>query len=179
MYTFFKHNLNTLLTQQGFKDTNDFLNVTFHIKDSKFVIATTSILTAVSAFFERMLGIEIVVTLVIFILFALEMYTGIKASKIEGKIFDSNKFPRGWVKLAVYIIFIGCANMLAVHMKPKPIFGFEVNIYELFHYALINFTVVNFLISNIENFERLGWDEYIPLISVLSDFMNKFKKKKE
>jgi phage-related holin len=172
-------NINILVTQQGFKDTHEFLDKTFHIDNYKPVIVITSVLTFLSTCVEWALGMEGIVCLGILVLFGLEMWTGIKASKLEGIKFNSKKFPRGWVKLFVYFSFIGCANIFAQNIQQKYILGFEVNIYVMIHYFFINFAIVNLFISNIENCNRLGWTEYFPLISWFQSFLNNFTKKKD
>jgi|GEM_PF-1624247 len=155
----------------GFRDYNDFLDSLFH--NTKGILATSSVILATLAYyFEQFVGIESVVGVVMLGLFAVEMWSGIKASKKEGKPFESNKFQRGWVKLFVYMLMIGFAHVLANNVKIKPIFGVEFNYYEWLHYAFFNFVLINFFISNIENFIRLGWDEFMPILKKAKSWLN-------
>jgi hypothetical protein len=94
-----------------------------------------------------------------------------KASKKEGKKFDSELFGKGWFKLLVYMIMIGTSNAMADNIPIKPIFGITFNLYEWLHYGFYNYVIINLFLSNLENFKRLGWTEYVPLLNYLAKFV--------
>jgi hypothetical protein len=73
---------------------------------------------------------------------------------------------------------IGFAHVLAVKVNIKPVFGMDFNYYEWMHYTFFNYVLIQLFISNIENFNRLGWDEFIPMIGRLTKFL-KIKIKKD
>jgi hypothetical protein len=106
------------------------------------------------------------------ILFFLEMYTGIKASKNLGKGWESEKFGKGWLKLAVYWIMIGCTNILDIYAVSPKILGFDFDIYAVVYFAWLNFVILQLLGSNIENFIKLGWDKNSMLIRLLAKIYN-------
>jgi hypothetical protein len=107
----------------------------------------------------------------IILLFGLEFYTGLKASKLEGRKFDSELFGKGWFKLFVYMLMIGISHAMANNIEIKPIFGVTFNVYEWLHYAFYNYIIINLIWSNLENFKRLGWTEYSPILKRLSKYI--------
>ncbi len=139
----------------------------FHPESFSWAAPLAGVLGTVSVIFEQIFGIHIVVFLVLCILFFLELYTGIKASKREGKGFRSSKFQKGWFKLGVYAVMIGSMNICAIYIPNKPIFGININIYGYLHYVFYNYVLIALFISNVENFVRLGWkmNGFIPLIA--------------
>lgn len=169
-------NLNILSDQQGFEGIFDFLTSFIHIPQMKILLITSAVTTAGASFFEKYLGIQLIVFLGIFILFVMEMFTGILHARRQGT-FDSKRAPRGVIKMSIYFVFLGCVHIFASNMNTIqiPNSAIDLNIYKIFFYFLLNFTIINLLISNIENFEKLGWDEYVPLIKKLHSFL-KLKK---
>jgi hypothetical protein len=129
-------------------------------------------LAIIAYYFKVMFGFELPVGMVIIILFFLEMRTGIKASKKEGMRWSSELFGKGWLKLAVYWIMLGCTNILANYAKSPEILGYELNIYAFVNFAWLNFVILQLLGSNIENFIRLGWDKKSMLIRLLAKIYN-------
>ena len=155
----------------GYKDTNHFMDSAFHPNMAGLGLWLSSILATVAYYFNTLFGIELPVGIVLIVLFGLEMFTGIRASQKENKTFDSELFGKGWLKLLVYMIMIGCSNILATHVPIKTFFSWDFNIYEWLHYGFYNFVLINLIWSNLENFKRLGWTEYIPLLKMLSKYI--------
>ena len=164
--------LSNIIIASGYTDTDHFIRSTFH-PDFATQASTISVVLAGFAFYFKIIfGIELPVGVVIVVLFILEMYTGIKASKLEGVGWESDKFGKGWLKLSVYWIIIGCTNVLAIYAKSPTILGYELNIYYFVHFAWCNFVLLQLLGSNIENFIRLGWDKNSMLIRILMKIYN-------
>lgn len=157
----------------GFDSITQLLDSTFHIKTVLFTTAVSSVLGFLAYYFEIFLGFKPIIGLGMLILFLLEVYTGVKASLQDGEKFDVKKFPRGIVKFSIYLLMIGAANILAVNMSVK----LSLNYYEWIHYTLMNLVLIQLFISNIKNFERLGWNEFLPILGKLHDFL-KLKNKK-
>ena len=155
----------------GYKDSNHFIDSAFHPNMAGLGLSLSSILATVAYCFNTLFGIELPVGIVLIVLFGLEMFTGIRASQKENKTFDSELFGKGWLKLLVYMIMIGCSNILATHVPIKTFFSWDFNIYEWLHYGFYNFVLINLIWSNLENFKRLGWTEYIPLLKMLSKYI--------
>ncbi len=159
------------LDNLGFENFNVFTDSTFHPKLMSLNFSLSTILATIGYYFEQFIGFEPLVGMTMIGLFLLELFTGVKASIREGNKFESKKFGRAWLKMVVYILMIGFANVLAVHVKVKPIFGVEFNYYEWLHYAFFNFVILNLFVSNIENATRLGWDEFVPILGKISSWL--------
>lgn len=168
--------MKNLLDSMGFDSPQSFVDSTLHPTSLVKISVFSSAGAVLGSFLENYVGIAPTTLLVIGVLFVMELITGVKASKKEGKEFQSRKFQKGFIKLFLYFIMIGSAHMLSQGMTPKPLFGFEFDIYAWLHYFFLNFTILQFFISNIENFRRLGWSEFIPALDKIGDFMNIKKK---
>ena len=155
----------------GYKSTDHFLNSSFHPNLLGFGATLSTILASIAYYFNAVFGIELPVGIVLVILFSLEMFTGIKASRKENKSFDSELFGKGWLKLLVYMIMIGCSIILSIYIPVKSFFTWNFNIYSWLHYGFYNFIIINLIWSNLENFKRLGWMEYIPILKQLSKYI--------
>lgn len=163
----------------GHDSMGSFIDSLIHPGQLKYTAATGSALGTLEYFFEHYIGMAPAVGFVILMLFGIEMFTGIKASKLEGKGFSSKKFTSGFVKMAIYFITIGLVHLLDQNIEPKKIMGAEINIYEWLHYFFLNFVILQLLISNLENFNRLGWGNWFPAINKITKFLGIKDKNKE
>ena len=168
-----------LVMSAGYRDVDHFINSTFHPNLAGFGAGLSTILASLAYYFNVVFGIELPVGIVLIILFGLEMFTGIRASRKEKMQFDSELFGKGWLKLLVYMIMIGCSNALALHIPVKTFFGWNFNIYSWLHYSFYNFVIINLIWSNLENFKRLGWTEYLPILKQLSKYVKDEPKKEK
>lgn len=160
-----------LVIAAGYKDSEHFLNSAFHPQMAGTCAGISAFFAGLAYYFNAVFGIVLPVGIGIIVLFGLEFYTGLKASKKEGKKFDSELFGKGWFKLFVYMLMIGISNAMATQIPIKPIFGFTFNIYEWLHYGFYNYIIINLFWSNLENFKRLGWTEHISLLKQLSKYI--------
>ena len=160
-----------LITSAGYKSPQHFLNSAFHPDLTNVGIAISAFFATIAYWFNEVFGIVLPVGIGIVLLFILEFYTGLKASKKEGKKFDSELFGKGWFKLFVYMLMIGISNSMAVSIPIKPIFGVTFNVYEWLHYGFYNYIIINLFWSNLENFKRLGWNDYLPLLKYLDKYI--------
>jgi hypothetical protein len=163
--------LTKLVMSAGYRDVDHFLNSAFHPHLAGTCTGVSAILASIAYYFNEIFGIVLPVGIGIILLFGLEFYTGLKASKKEGKKFDSELFGKGWFKLFVYMLMIGISHAMAENIQVKPIFGFNFNVYEWLHYAFYNYVIINLFWSNLENFKRLGWTEYLPILKYLAKFV--------
>lgn len=159
---------NILADQQGFEGTHDFFDSLLQLHNLKLSITITMSLTITSTFIEQYLGIKAIVLLGIVLLFSLEMFTGIRYAR-KNNLFDSHKWPRGFIKMGVYLSFIGVSNIFSIHLPVPhiPVIEMNFNIYGVLYYFFLNLTIVNLFISCIENCVKLGWDEFVPIIGWL------------
>lgn len=167
-----------LVASAGYRDTEHFLNSTFHPNMAGIGTGLSTLFASIAYYFNAVFGIELPVGIVLIILFFLEMFTGIRASIKEKKKFDSELFGKGWLKLFVYMIMIGCSHALAKHVPVKSFFSWDFNIYAWLHYGFYNFVLINLIWSNLENFKRLGWTEYLPILRQLSQYIKDEPKTK-
>jgi hypothetical protein len=163
----------------GYTDTSHFVNSAFHPNNLQLSATMSLILSATAYYFHSFFGISLPVGVALLILFLMELFTGIKASKKEGEKFKSEKFGKGWFKLFIYAMMISCSWLLSKHVPVKPFFGWKFNVYDYLHYAFYNFVLLQLIISNLENFKRLGWDEYMPILSKITSFLKLKSKKNE
>lgn len=167
------------ITQEiGFDSTASFVDSLFHPKQLPHTATGSTIMSTLAYYFEEYVGMAPIVGAVILLLFVVEMVTGIKASRIEGKGFSSRKFGSGLVKMGIYFLIISGMHLLSQHIEVKPVFGYEFNIYEWLHYFILNFIILQLLISNLENFKRLGWGDMFPAINKITNFLGIKDKKK-
>lgn len=166
------------LDQQGFNGIRDFMESVFHISKFKLILASTGIMTSLAAFSEQYIGVKPIVLFAILILFVFEMATGIWSAR-KNVEFNTKRSPRGFVKMFVYLVMIGTSNIFAKHLGTVmiPYTDVSLNFYLVIHYAFLNFTIINLFISNIENFEKLGWNEYVPLLKKLHSVLRLKKTK--
>lgn len=157
-----------LVMSAGYKDMNHFANSAFHPKMAGTCAGVSAFFAGLAYYFNNVFGIVLPVGIGILLLFALEFYTGLKASRKEGRKFDSELFGKGWFKLFVYMLMIGISHAMAEHIVIKPVLGLKFNIYEWLHYGFYNYIIINLFWSNLENFKRLGWTEYLPLLKALA-----------
>lgn len=160
-----------LVTSAGYRDMNHFVDSAFHPNMAGTCTGVSAFFAAIAYYFNAVFGIVLPVGIGIILLFGLEFYTGLKASRKEGKKFDSELFGKGWFKLFVYMLMIGISHAMAEGIKIKPIFGVTFNIYEWLHYGFYNYIIINLFWSNLENFKRLGWTEYLPLLKGLAKYI--------
>jgi hypothetical protein len=163
----------------GYDNISSFVKSTFHPDSLLLTILSSVTIASISSFFKDYVGINAPIALAIFLLFCMEMFTGVYASKKEGRSFESSKFGRGFIKMGLYIILIGVSHALAKNMIVPPGAWLTFNIYEWVYYVFLNFTILQLIVSNIENFNRLGWDEMMPVLKRLSSILKLGKGGKE
>jgi len=164
--------LSLIVQSSGYKDTTHFINSAFHPDFAAQAGAISATLAFIAYYFRAMFGFELPVGMVIVILFFLEMYTGIRASKEEGQGWSSEQFGKGWLKLGVYWLMLGCTNILDIYAKSPEILGYSIDIYAFVNFAWLNFVILQLLGSNVENFIRLGWDKKSMLVRILVKIYN-------
>jgi hypothetical protein len=160
-----------LIVASGYRDADHFIDSAFHPNLMAAGAGISAFFASLAYYFNSIFGIVLPVGIAIILLFCLEFYTGLKASKKEGRKFDSELFGKGWFKLFVYMLMIGISHALAVNVPIKPVFGVTFNMYEWLHYAFYNYIIINLLWSNLENFKRLGWNEHLPILKHLSKYI--------
>jgi len=162
----------------GYTDTTHFINSAFHPNNIQFSASVSLALSGVAYYFNAIFGISVPVGIALLLLFLLELFTGIKASKKEGVSFKSELFGKGWLKLFIYMAMIAISWILSRNIPVVGFFGLHFNVYQYLHYAFYNFVLLQLFISNLENFKRLGWNEYVPLLTKINTFLKLKSKSK-
>lgn len=165
-------NLDNIFKEVGFDSTHHFVESTIHPNSIKQATVLSLFFGTLAVWFENTFGILPIIGLCIVLLFLMEVFTGILASKKNNIGFKSKKFPAGFIKLGVYFVFIGIANMLQNNMPVKAILGYELDYYSFAHYVFLNFVIFQYMISNLENFETLGWNKNIPLLGKIKTWID-------
>lgn len=163
--------LEKIIMASGYTSTEHFINSTFHPTIYKAAISISISGATVAYYLDYLFGLNIPMGISVLLLAGLEFYTGLKASKKEGIPFDSELFGKGWFKLFVYLIMLGTSHMFALHVEVKTIFGLSFSIYEWLYYGFFNYIVINLFWSNLENFKRLGWHEFSPILKRLAKYV--------
>ena len=164
--------LNYISTVIGYKGYNHLLDSTFHVSSAKEALLASVPVTIFSFGIKDLTGYEPPVLIAILVLFVVELYTGIKSSKEGGEEFSTTKFMRGFVKLFIYIVLVGVTHVFYLYTPERPIFGFDVNLYEWVHWGFSNWVIVHMLLSVLENIIELKWDKHLPLVTVLAKLFN-------
>lgn len=159
------------ITEIGYDSVSSFIDSLTHPESILKSSVISGTLGTLAYFFDTYMGISSMVVLMIMLLFIVEMFTGIKASKLEGKKISSKKFGSGIVKMGIYFVIITAVHNLSTDIEIKPFFGIEFNIYGWVHYFFLNFIIIQLIISNLENFQRLGWGDFMPFINKLSKWL--------
>jgi hypothetical protein len=170
-----------IVTATGYDNVNHFIDSAFHTKSTAPSLITATGLTGFAWFVESILGLNLPIFLVLIILFAVELMTGIKSSYKEGYGWCTNKFERGWLKLFLYFLMMGTTFTLAAYYPIQPYFGVEFNHFKWINYIFTNYIFVNLLLSILENFVRLGWNDRFGIINSIAEGFNLhvLKKKKD
>lgn len=163
--------LNNIVKVNGYDNYSHFIDSAFHPGLSGPSIVLSSCLASFGYYFEKVLGINVPVGVLVILLFGLELFTGVRASIKEGKGFSSEKFQKGWLKLFVYFVFIACSNLASRYIPQRAIFGITFNVYDWVHYLFYNYVIIQLFISNLENFMRLGWGNFLPIIDKLGEVL--------
>jgi len=175
--------LEKTIIASGYTSTEHFTNSTFHPDSVGGVAIATGFTTGIAFYVETFLGVQMPAILVVLGFFLLELFTGIKASFNEGYGWSTAKFGKGFLKLAVYAVFVGFTNMLALYGPVETYFGYEFNHYRWLHFVFANFVILNYILSNLENFVRLGWEDRYGVIVKVAEVFNlhvlKTKKEKD
>ena len=156
----------------GYKGADHFIDSTFHPDIATETSMISAAFAVIACYFENLFGFQLPVGMVIFILFLVELRTGILASRKDGEGWSSEKFQKGWLKFGVYWILIGCFHILNNYLKAPSILGYNLDIYAFIYFSWLNFVIINLVGSNIENFIRLGWDKNSLLVRMLARIYN-------
>lgn len=137
--------LDGLVSQFGFKDHIDFSGSMFHFN----LMMVTIPFAALSSIIENMFGLHIMTIAAFVLLLALELTTGLVASKKRGLKIESRKFGRFGFKLVIWLTLFFIINSLKKQYDGNStvVYG----LYEWLHDGLMIYVSLEYLISVLEN----------------------------
>lgn len=113
----------------------------------------TSAISIVLAFSSKYLGIGPVIALAMFVAVLAETFTGIQASKKLGKKFESFRFSRCIIKVAIWMILVFIANSFAIECEERTawIDALGATFFDIVRLFILIYFVIEYLISILEN----------------------------
>lgn len=166
--------LDLLISEFGFINCKNFIASTFGFCLNKKAITLSILLSGISIFIERFIGLTPLAFTCFIILLFLEFLTGIRASLKEGRKIESKKFGRVILKLVIYTLIIGIINTFRKDINVPVIFNKEINIYSAIHFVTINLILIQLLISLFENLSRLGFEESSKVFRIIKKIAQKW-----
>lgn len=168
MIKYLKEYLNELMVEFGFDNYYEFLMSTFGFSIKKPILFISVSLAFAGTAIQNVLGLDPVVYGAFIVLLVFEFFTGIRASRKEGKRIQSKRLGRVILKIMVYTLIIGIVNIFRTRLEIPSAFGMEINIYSLIYFASLNLIIFQLLLSVFENLSRLGYRESSIIFSYLA-----------
>ena len=159
----FKEFVNYLLQGFGYKNLDDFLTTVFkgvYFFDLKIYLMVSIGLGTIREFIIISTGLDILFWLAFMFLILAEWQTGIKVDMVKRlKKFESRKFGRMILKIAVYLAIFIMLNAFSASTKRVVFEGFEINPFGWLFYVVVTAITFQILISYLENLGNLGYKE--------------------
>lgn len=113
----------------------------------------TSVISLILAFSSKYLGIGPIIVLAMFVAVITETVTGIKASKTLGKKFESFRFSRCVIKVAIWMILVFIANSFALECESRSawIDALGAVFFDIVRLFVLIYFVIEYVISILEN----------------------------
>lgn len=113
----------------------------------------STVVSLILAFSSKYLGIGPVIVLAMFVAVLAETFTGIQASKKLGQKFESFRFSRCVIKVAIWMILVFIANSFAIECEERhawlDIIG--ATFFDIVRLFILIYFVIEYLISILEN----------------------------
>lgn len=113
----------------------------------------TSVISIILAFSSKYLGIGPIIVLAMFVAVLAETFTGIRANKKLGKKFESFRFSRCVIKVAIWMILVFIANSFALECESRHhwIDTIGATFFDVVRLFILIYFVIEYLISILEN----------------------------
>lgn len=177
--------INHLLLSYGFASGREFLLSIF----PSFKYGTSSISIPISFVFglvSTWLGISPCIVLVMFAAVLVETVTGIRASKKQGEPFESFKFSRCVIKVALWVFLFFMFHQFALDAEAKAghwVWALSGFLFDVLHATTMVYFVVEYGTSILENLAVLDGKPKESLIIAITDsfksIVSNFKRKTE
>lgn len=173
-----KSHITYILKGFGYKSLDDLSTTLFkflYMKNAKLTVPIVITVGTVREFIEQMMGLDVYVIIAFILLICFEFQTGLKvAMKKKNERFQSRKFGRMFLKIAVYIQMLWVLYQFSSKMATKEFIGFEINPFGWLYYIVFVGIVFQMVISYLENLSALGYDEAKGLHGVVLRRFNKW-----
>jgi phage-related holin len=168
----FSNFFNQIVSNFGFKCTNDFSNSIVHNK----LLILTLPLAGITSIFESMLGLQNLTVMAFLVLILLELITGLIASKVRGEKIVSNKFGRFGLKVLVWMTLLYITNSIRLeYINVENNFDtLASSLFTWLHGTLFIYIVLEYLISVLENLSVITGDSKKSLINTITNKLNSF-----
>ncbi len=113
----------------------------------------TTAISLILAFLSKYLGIGPIIIFAMFIAVLAETVTGIRASKKLGKKFESFRFSRCVIKVAIWMVLVFIANSFAIECEGRHtlIDAIGATFFDIVRLFILVYFVIEYLISILEN----------------------------
>jgi len=161
---------NDYINDWGFVSMEDLFQSTLHYKNYKPMLGMSLTFGTISAFVDKILGIELMVYLAFLLLLVIEFITGIYASVKEGNKIQSKRLGRFVAKVIIYTCMIAIVNTMKVSFIHDKI-GV---IYDFIYWTILHLISIQLIVSVFENLSRLGVQESSRVFKRINKFMSKW-----
>ena len=141
-----------LLASYDYKSFEDFLYSLF--PSFKYHLQTLMmVLAVISGVFDHFFGIRSGLAVAMFFAVAIEIWTGIRASRKEGKNFESFRFSRCFIKIAVWFVILYIIHQFKNEFIDREglINYFTLSFFEFCFTAVLTGFFVEYIVSILEN----------------------------
>lgn len=176
---------NQLLLSYGFSSCRDFLLSVF--PSFKYGTSTISIIvSAILGLLSTWLGISPCIIMVMLAAVLVETMTGIRASKKQGEPFESFKFSRCVIKVALWVFLFFMFHQFSLDAETKVghwVWALAGFLFDVLHATTMVYFVVEYGTSILENLAVLDGKPKDSLIVAITDgfksIVSSFKHKTE
>lgn len=154
--------INIISGWMGYADSSKLVKGAFHPDFAEQIAPISVVFSCVAYYFYLSFGIQLPVFIGVIALFVIEMRTGIKVSKLQGRAngWKSDLAQKGFGKFCLYWTGIGVIHLFDLYIPTEELFYFfEFDLYKWIHFLIYNYVILIYIGSIVENLIHLGYDE--------------------
>jgi phage-related holin len=156
----------------GFRDLSDLVRSTLKPKMLLVNLSVSSIIAAIILVSEKYLGLSPELLWGFLLLNLVEFYTGVQASKKEGKKFMSSVAHRFFIKTMIYLVMLHLAHMYSTYASQQ--FPKTAYLYDFAWYIFFNGVSLILFRSVFENLHRMQVKEAKQIYDLLNTRYTRF-----
>ena len=129
------------------------------------------VISSVLAFLSKYLGIGPVIVLAMFVAVVVETVTGIQASRKLGKPFESFRFSRCVIKVAIWMVLVYIANSFSLECEARNGWINQIGavFFDIVRLFILIYFVIEYVISILENLAVIDGKEKTAFTDALHD----------